>query len=132
MIDDYPFLLLLGGIIFLCISLRSYLRYDYLRNDGGHAEAIVLDYEKKFDSSEEGMTYIYYPIVRFKGPDGHPKLATLPQGSSSQRHKIGKTLQVVYDLDNPTVAVEKGSLTLWSFVPTLIIGILACGYYLFT
>lgn len=52
MIDDYPFLLLLGGIIFLCISLRSYLRYDYWRNDGGHAEAIVLSYEKKFDSSE--------------------------------------------------------------------------------
>ena len=75
----------------------------------------------RMDSTGESM--IYYPTVEYT-VDGKTYTSELDTGSGSYR--IGQTLSVLYNPDNPTVAHDGGSIGVYLMIAgTVILAVIA-------
>lgn len=106
------FVILLAVIIFLSGAVRTVRAYRFV-NKAVKTDAILLS--NKYISNESSC-----PIFRFEDQQGK-----IHQFISSSRHSPplgmpGETFEILYDPDNPGVALENNEWSLWGSGPVLL------------
>ena len=116
------FLALIVGIVFVGVGVFMYYKNDYLvKNCTVEAEAIVVDMEEEIDSSEENISYLYYPIIEYMVNDNVVKVK-MSSGSSVPAYRINDKLTILYNPNKKEEFIVKGDKTS-NFISIVFIGL---------
>jgi hypothetical protein len=78
-------------------------------------------------STSPGRTGIYCPVVEFNAPPGQTIRFTSDFGSRPAGHRVGQSVNVRYDPNDPQKAEIESGMTTW-LVPLILVfmGLIAC------
>lgn len=123
------FLGLIIGIVFIIVGVSLYIRNDRLvKNCTEEVEATVVDMKQELSTDDNGLNYMYYPIIEYV-VDGNTIRATMDSGSSTPKYDLNEKITILYNPNKVKEFIVKGDKTLNMF--TIIftaLGILITGY----
>ena len=109
-----PKLKILAGILALIVLITGAYMTFFQSRDFVKTTASITDV--RMDST--GESAVYYPTVEYTA-DGKTYTTELDTGSGSYR--IGQTISVLYDPNNPSVAHDGGSIGLYLMIAGAVI-----------
>lgn len=110
------FITLIAGIILVGFGIFSYFRGNELTKVCTEkATATVVSMRESFevDSSNEGMRYIYFPVVEYTA-NGNTVRGELGSGSNPPAYSVNDTIEILYNpakTDEFIVAGENQNIT---------------------
>ena len=121
--------LLIIGVIFIAVGgFLFYRSADLEKKCTEEAKATVVDMEEEMSSDDDGMSYIYYPIVEYKVGSKTVK-AKMSSGSSNPKYKINDKVTILYNPDKTSEFIVKGDNTLDFFKYIfVVVGIALTGF----
>lgn len=69
-------------------------------------KAKIIRHEGKWSSRGGNFSYLYYPVVYFLAEDDREITVKLEFGTNIQLYRIGQTITVVYQKNNPLKATK--------------------------
>ena len=104
------FIPLLVGVIFLAVGTFLYFRNSYLvKNCTEEAVATVVDMREEYDSDENGMRYVYYPVIEYNVGSNTIK-KSLDSGSNPPAYSINEKLTILYNPNKVEEFYIKGNI----------------------
>lgn len=98
----------LVGIIFLIVGVFMYFQNQRLAKVcTEEALATVVNMKEEMDSTEDGIRYIYYPIIEYKAK-GETVRVTMSSGSNTPSYSINDTLTILYNPNKTKEFIVKG------------------------
>ncbi len=90
------------GLVFLAIALFSYIKETRFLQKAEQATGRVVDLRRNAGTDSHGSAFItYYPIIHFQNREGREVEYEGGIGSDPPAYKIGQTVEMYYDPDNP-------------------------------
>ena len=96
------------GIILIAAGIFLYIKNEHLAKVcTKEAEALVVDMKQDMQSDENGITYMYYPIIEYE-VNGSKVKSTFENGSSTPAYAINTKLTILYNPDKVEEFIVKG------------------------
>lgn len=102
------------GLVALVVTIIGWRQSFTLKNNGVIADGVITSIVKERNitlSKHSNSHYdIYYPVISFKTENGKTESFKSPNGSkNSSENLVGTHVVVVYDPNNPSLAITQSS-----------------------
>ncbi len=113
------------GVVLLGAAAWTFYKQRDKAMSGVRATGKVIDLTREITTP--GSTGVYYPVVEFTLPSGETITFTSDYGTRPASHKVGQSVTVRYDPDDPQKAEVDSALSIW-LVPGILafIGAIVC------
>ncbi len=102
------FIGLIVGIIFILAGCFLFFQTKNLKkNCTVETEAIVVDIEEEVTSDEDGMNYLYYPVIEYKAGGENIRIR-MSEGSNPSPYSISDKITILYNPKNHKQYIKKG------------------------
>lgn len=102
------FIPILVGIIFLAVGIFLYFQNQRLTKVcTAEAEATVVNMQEEMENDENGMRYVYYPVIEYKAGSETVRV-TMSSGSSTPAYSINDKLTILYNPNKVKEFIVKG------------------------
>ena len=120
---------LLVGLIFLAAGIFLFIKNDRLTKVcTKETIATVVDMYEDMSSDEDGIHYVYYPIIEYK-VDRNTYHEKMSSGSSNPKYRVNDKLTILYNPDKPKEFIIKGEKDNNIFsIAFIALGVLVTGY----
>jgi Protein of unknown function (DUF3592) len=108
------------GIGFFVGSGLSFNSTRHFIDNSVSTNGVVIELNKEISSSKKSRSYIYYPVVKFEPKQGEVIEFESNSGSNPPSYKIGQTVPVLYEQNNPQSAQINSFFDLW-FLPIFLV-----------
>ena len=125
-------LIILVGIIFLGVGCFMFFKNSNLQKVcTEETEATVVDIKEEMNTDENGLSYMYYPVIEYDA-NGEKIRVTMSSGSSTPQYNKNDKVSVLYNPNNVNEYIVKGEKTtgIMSIV-FMVLGVLVTGYGIF-
>lgn len=124
----YRFVGVIAGILLIAIGGFIYVRNDNLvKNCTEEVVATIVDIEEEISTDDDGVEYIYYPVIEYKALGNIVKVK-MNSGSSTQVYNVDDKITILYNPNNTKEFVVKGDKSLNIFsVAFMALGVLVTG-----
>lgn len=122
------FLPALVGGIFLAVGIFMYFQNQRLAKVCTvEAEATVVNMKEEMESDEDGMRYVYYPVIEYKAGSETVEV-TMASGSNTPAYSINDKVTILYNPNKVKEFIVKGDKTSGIFSYVFIgLGVLVTG-----
>lgn len=122
------FLPVLVGVIFLAVGIFMYFQNQRLAKVCTvEAEATVINMKEEMESDEDGMRYVYYPVIEYKAGSETVEV-TMASGSNTPAYSINDKVTILYNPNKVKEFIVKGDKTSGIFSYVFIgLGVLVTG-----
>lgn len=97
-----PAVLIVLGLLLCGAGFHLVLAQKYTAQEGVSAEGRVVEMHSDYSAdSDGGGSYVYYPVVEFKDVNNQAVIFRDRIGSNPASYRIGETVGVLYDPQNP-------------------------------
>ena len=122
------FLPALVGVIFLAVGIFMYFQNQRLAKVCTvEAEATVVNMKEEMESDEDGMRYVYYPVIEYKAGSETVEV-TMASGSNTPAYSINDKVTILYNPNKVKEFIVKGDKTSGIFSYVFIgLGVLVTG-----
>lgn len=102
------FLPALVGVIFLAVGIFMYFQNQRLAKVCTvEAEATVVNMKEEMESDEDGMRYVYYPVIEYKAGSETVEV-TMASGSNTPAYSINDKVTILYNPNKVKEFIVKG------------------------
>ena len=111
------------SLVGIGLLVGSGLSFNITRNfieKSVSTNGVVIELKKEISSNQKSRGYIYYPVVKFEPGQGEIIKFESNTGTNPPSYKIGQTVPVLYESNNPNSAQINSSFDLW-FLPIFLL-----------